>query len=519
MKYIQLLTLLFISMYSYAQPGTLDNNFDANGIVTLDFFGDTDYAYDMHIQPDGKIVVCGTTRNGSSSGDDLYVVRINPDGSLDNTFGSNGLAHVSRTGVQKANALAIQADGKVVVGGRTVASGGSGEDFYIVRFNTDGSLDPNFGTAGQVVHQVGLSNDEITDIAILPDGKIIAIGRSSGFEGVDIALVRFNPDGSIDNSFSFDGQVVTDVAGDDEIGDFYLQDNGKITAIGYVSDGSDEVLVIRYNADGVLDDSFGSNGVVLLDVMTTLQYPKAIAVTPAGEIIIVIAAGSWSNPDILLVRLLSDGTLDNSFSFDGIVQADFGLNETPSDMLIQPDGKILVVGLSEDVGFDNEMALFRYNADGIIDNSFGTNGRVITPVGGSDRFTSVSLQEDGKIVASGNCSSLFDSSVRDVCIARYLSGINIGIGEVDAYIGSTLIYPNPITDNSITVEYELKSDETVSIELYDLSGKQVSVLQTARDEKANSYQKTLSLPTLSAGNYLLKLNTDKGAVSVKLMVN
>ena len=199
-----------------------------------------------------------------------------------------------------------------------------------------------------------------------------------------------------------------------------------------------------------------------------------------------------------------------------MVQTDFGGIENGHSVLVQPDNKILVAGNSSSTEYD--LSLFRYNWDGTLDDTFGTNGQVTTSVDELDVFYSVALQEDGKIVACGTCGDL-DFNVQDVCLARYLSGINIGIGEVDAYIGSTLVYPNPITDNSITVEYELKVDETVSIDLFDLTGKHISQLQSGTAQSVGSYQKTLSLPALSAGNYLLNLNTEKGSVSVKLTVN
>ena len=514
MKYNFALALLFMSVYSYAQPGTLDNSFSADGIATFDFLGGTDSGSDMKIQPDGKIVFCGGTGSDESfSNQDLYVARINADGLFDNTFGTNGLTRTLRPSYDQGFALDIQADGKIVVGG-TASGVGGGYNFYIVRFNTDGSLDLNFGVDGQVVHEVSVASDELADITVQADGKIIAIGRTNGGADYDIVVVRFNPDGSIDNTFSFDGEVITDVAGDDRIEELYVHDNGKITALGRVSVGTQQVLVIRYNADGTLDNSFGSNGILLLSLVSGNVYPKGLAVTSAGEMIIT-AELSAGNSDVLLARLLADGTLDNSFSLDGIVQTDFGERETGYRTLVQPDSRILVAGYSEDA-IDRSMALFRYNWDGTLDNTFGVGGQVVSPLAEYSRFYSVALHEDGKIVACGTFTGAISS---DVCVARYHSGINVGIGDVDAYIGSTLIYPNPITNNSITVEYELKADETVSIELYDLGGKQLSVLQSATEEKADSYQKTLLLPTLSAGNYLLKLNTEKGAVSVKLMVN
>jgi hypothetical protein len=149
-----------------------------------------------------------------------------------------------------------------------------------------------------------------------------------------------------------------------------------------------------------------------------------------------------------------------------------------------------------------------------MDYSFDADGKVQTDLGDYDVGYSVAMQEDGKILLAGRTTI----TSMDFALVRYISGVNIGIGEVEMYIGSTLVYPNPITENSVTVEYELKSKNTVSIELYDLSGKQISVLQSARDEKAGSYQKALQLPAISAGNYLLKLNARDGAATVKVLV-
>ena len=506
MKYIQILALIFISMYSYAQPGTLDNSFSADGIASFNFRGGDATGTSVHIQSDGKIVFCGTSADsdGFADSQDLYVARINPDGLLDNTFGDNGFARSFRNGLDRGIALDIQADGKTVV---------LGSGFYIARFTNNGSFDPDFGVGGQVSYSFGLPDTEGSDIAVQPDGKIIVVGKADE----SIAMVRLNTDGTVDNTFGVNGEVITSVVFYNNIKQIYIQDDGKIAATGYTSVSEAETsLLVRYNADGTLDNTLGANGTLLFNLLPDDDLPQGITVAPTGEIIVSGQAGHMGNQDVLVARFLPDGTLDNSFSVDGVVQTDFGDHEGGGKVLLQPDNKILVSGWTK-VGGDRRMALFRYNWDGTLDNTFGINGRVATssPLGGGGGFGSVALQEDGKIVACGVCED--EDYNESVCVARYLSGINIGIGEVDAYIGSTLIYPNPITNNSITVEYELKADETVSIELYDLAGKQISMLQSAIDEKANSYQKTLSLPTLSAGNYILKLNTEKGAVSVKMV--
>ncbi|MGB0368415.1 MAG: T9SS type A sorting domain-containing protein, partial [Flavobacteriales bacterium] len=488
MKKLQTFTLLLVVPFlSFAQPGTLDLGFDADGIATLDVLGET-RAESVAIQPDGKIVFCGSTDDPAVPGEeDVYVARLYPDGSLDNTFGSNGVATVLRPGVETVSDMVIQADGKIVLGG-TVTEGAN-DYYYLVRLNTDGSLDLNFGSLGKLVHQVDPMSfsDRIAEIDIQPDGKILVVGTTR-ISGYDLSVVRFNSNGSIDNTFSFDGTVIIDVNSNDWAAGFYLHDNGQITVACNDNSSGHGFFLARYNADGTLDPAFGVNGIAPMDFSSSFQHVEDITVTQEGDILLLVQGGTMSNSDVWIVRLLEDGTLDNSFSFDGVAEFDVAPHDYPSQFLIQPDGKILVVGQTENTWY--YATLFRFNGDGTIDNTFGVNGHVLASLGANGNLRSVTLQEDGKIVTCG-------VSYGDAAVARYLSGINIGIGEVDAYIGSTLVYPNPITNNSITVEYELKSDETVSIELYDLAGKQIARLQSSTKEKVGSYQKTLSLPTLS----------------------
>ncbi len=331
----------------------------------------------------------------------------------------------------------------------------------------------------------------------------------------DIIVIRLNTDGSLDNTFSFDGQVVTAVNDQDYGQSIGIDPDGKIVVAGSTQDANfnTNTLLIRYNADGSLDNTFGTNGKLETDLSTGVDEFCGMTVTGSGKIL--ATGGSWNNnsTDVLVVRFNADGSLDNTFSFDGVVHTDFsGDTDKGWDVLIQPDSKVLVGGVSRD-GSD-ALAMVRYYADGTLDNTFGTGGKVTTLVGTDDQIYSLLIQTDGKIVAAG----FSNNSGMDAVVARFISGINIGIGEVDAYIGSTLIYPNPIVSSEVVIEYELKETQLVSIELFDLSGKRISILQMDEKENAGNYQKTLSLPALSAGNYLIRLNTEKGSVGVNLTV-
>lgn len=501
------LILAFATLYSFevsAQFGTLDGDFDADGIKTATLAGEGG-GYGALVQPDGKILFCGEFFGATETG--ILVGRLFPDGSYDASFGTNGLALVDLPQSDEGLfAMTFQSDGKIV------GVGQSDEAFIIVRLGQSGQLDPTFGTNGYTITLVGEGSNEAKDLVVLPSGKILVTGRADNGAFNDVVLLRFNQDGTLDNTFSFDGVVITDIENHDNSLSLVAHDNGKITIAGH--DGPGSLFLIRYNEDGTLDNSFGTTGKLLLSPGGETGSLEGLELDVDGKLVATGFLSGSTNYDFAVMRFNPDGTLDNTFSFDGMVTTDFdGASDQAKDVKIQPDGKILVVGnvFQGQAG----IGLIRYNTDGTLDTGFGTNGKVVTTYGSYDYGESLALQPDGKAIVVGytNAGNFYP------IILRYITGVNIGIGEVDAHIGSTLIYPNPITNNQVTVEYELKSDETVSIELFDLSGKMVAQLQPSVHQKAGSYQETLVLPNLTSGNYLLNLTTEKGSVSVRIAVN
>lgn len=503
---LSIISIFLSAFFGFAQPGTLDGDFDADGTLILDYSGFLRLGVDVAVQPDGKILVAGNTQTGPNSG--MYVARLNPDGSFDNSFGSNGIASPATTGADVlCQVVVLQPDGKILLGGTTVDAG---YFFTVVRLDANGNMDSSFGTNGESVFSMGAGLQILYDMALQTDGKIVVAGSFNGTD-IDAAVARLNSDGSFDFTFSYDGKVTTDAGGQDDIKALAIDQNGKILIGGRSQSHS---LLIRYNSDGTLDNTFGTNGKLITEFSTSSDEIIDLVLDGAGNILIAGSSFSGSTFDFLVARYNPVGILDNTFSFDGIVHSDFSVSTDKAKcILIQPDNKVLVAGEASD---GNRMfALARYNADGSLDNSFNSSGKVTTALGTSAYIDGLALQGDGKIVVAG---TMFDTDYHPAA-ARYISGINISIGEVDAYIGSTLVYPNPIINNQVTVEYELKSDDQISIDLFDISGKWMAQLQPNRNESAGAYQKTLNIPSLSAGNYLLKLNTLNGSVSVKVTVN
>ncbi|HYV92925.1 MAG TPA: hypothetical protein VE978_14110, partial [Chitinophagales bacterium] len=447
----------------FAQAGELDSTFGGDGIVPISI-GINDVAFSIAIQSDGKIVVAGASANGPYDGD-FALARFNSDGTPDSSFSNDGVVITADSSYSEAvYSVAVQPDGKIIEAG--VSYNGSRDDFALVRFNTDGTLDTGFGTDGKVLTEIDSDGSFASAVAVQSDGKIVVAGTSSddGIFGGHFVLARYNIDGSLDSSLSTDGIVITAFNLNDGATSVAIQSDGKIIEAGSSNDGTTSYFaLVRYNADATLDNSFGVDGKVITSIGLYGSWINALAVQSDQKI---VAAGvSWSNTyeDFTLVRYNTDGTLDNSFGTDGKVTTDNGsYQDGANSVVIQPDGKIVAAG---NTSFQNGFVLNRYNINGSLDYGFGNYGKT-NPVGGYSEPNSIAIQPDGKIVAAGN------ATFEGVALVRYLSGLNIGILNFSSSQSSPLIYPNPIQQTE-TLEYTLTKNESLTIALYDVNGKLV----------------------------------------------
>ena len=403
-----------------ALDGDLDPTFGSGGQVMNPVSGDVVVSAGMVIQRDGKIVTGASIADNNF---DIVVLltRNNADGSLDAGFGTGGTVTTNITGEDFARAIALQPDGRLLVVGDTSTNFGN-PSFLVLRYNVDGTLDTGFGSAGSVVTRVGRVNDSARAVVLQPDGKIVAGGYSaaapltSSSDHSDFALVRYNTDGSLDPSFGNGGIVTTVLGGGtfegsdlDAVDALAIQIDGKILAAGEVLDAqlqSVDVVVIRYNPDGSIDTAFGNGGKVVTRT-GSLNYPKGIAVQ--SDLKILVGGQSWSTspevPRFLLARYNPDGSPDPNFGNGGVVITSFGfptdiLGDRAFGMALQSDGKIIEVGSA---GLPViRFAVARYNSDGGLDPSFGSGGVATTDIlGHPGTATGVGIQKDGKIVAAG----------------------------------------------------------------------------------------------------------------------
>ncbi|MFN2513497.1 MAG: hypothetical protein ABR568_19015 [Pyrinomonadaceae bacterium] len=390
------ISLLFaLSTSISAAPGDLDPTFGSGGIV-ITSGSDPNHlntVWAMAIQADGKIVVVGDGTLGSFAWD-FAVVRYNPDGSLDSSFGGTGITTQLTAGYEGASSVAIQADGKIVVAGNR----------YVVRYNPNGSLDTSFNGSGIVITPgVGA-----LAMAIQADGKIVVAGSGVSGSTSDFALVRYNADGSLDTTLNGTGKVITPGGSANSVA---IQSDGKIIAAGSNYDGSNSAFtLVRYNADGTLDTSFNGTGKVITSVSNSGGDARDLAIQTDGKIVVagysLAAPGSERTADFAVVRYNPDGSLDTSFGGTGKILIPVSdSHDSATSVAIQPNGKIVVAGSSgSNIGSD--FAVIRLNPNGSLDTSFNGTGKVITSVGDSyDHASSVAIQADGKIVVAGDTGS------------------------------------------------------------------------------------------------------------------
>jgi uncharacterized delta-60 repeat protein len=399
----------------YSSDGTLDGAFGEEGIVTHAASGPWDA---MAIQPDGRIVVA-TSIERSTYGE-VLILRYNEDGAPDLSFGAAG-AITQKIGraYDRARDLAIQGDGKIVVSGGCARYGSDDSDAFVTRINADGTVDDSFGSNGVVFFNTmdhwpsDWSSDAGTNIAIQGDGKIILAGYSIGAPGGYLTfLVRYGANGTLDESFGLGGVIVRHKCssfyptGDPRVERWAvtIQPDGKILFGNSHSDGRNEdFLLERYTSDGTLDSTFGEGGAVIYDSKIRPAFPigEVLAVQPDGKIVIAGSTTNGTNLDALVIRYNVDGTLDSAFGEGGFVRYNgpHNLDDVGLGLALQPDGKILVSGYTNAVFTSGNFMLLRYNADGILDDTFGVGG--VVSFFGAYLGMSVLIQPGGKIVVGG----------------------------------------------------------------------------------------------------------------------
>ena len=488
-------------------------------------------------------------------------------GSLDSTFGVSGKVVTNITGIDdRIQSILIQADGKIVAGGATKL--GTKYDFCLVRYNDNGNLDNAFGVNGVAITDVGNDDDIIRNIKLQPDGKIITAGETYNGTDYDFVLARYDSLGLLDSTFGVNGiQITNTFNGDDYTGTIVLDASGRIYLYGQ---NTSEGIVARYTSNGILDTAFSNAGIAYIN-LTGGHFSSAMAVQTEKEF---VCTGRFLN-DFMLFRLDTTGIIDTLFGNNGFAITNIGSSlEQINSICILNDSAIIVGGGYDpsNTGANWDYVLAKYNIDGIIDSTFGNNGTVITQLSNSrDILCEIKLQPDGKIIAAGYtgatpnfalarynengsldlafgnngivvtdfafnydvaytmaiandykilaAGATFDGSQWSFALARYFSGLNVGVVDFEKQPLPVQAYPNPVK-NYATLTYALPKDESITIKLFDIMGKEIKIFMEGNKKMKGEHTEYLYFDeSIKAGVYFLIIGNGDGVLSVKVVKN
>jgi uncharacterized delta-60 repeat protein len=399
--------------------GSLDTSFGSGGKRTISFNAGSEYAWGVAVGQDGKIVVAGQARPDSS---DFAVARLTANGSLDSSFSTDGrevtdIGLAADERVDGPQSVAVQPDGKIVVLGSTFVGPATNQDFAVARYNPDGTLDSTFGQDGRTTVDFGPSADIGWSVALAPNGKIVLAGYAQRSDGTsDFAVAVLNGDGSPDENFGPRGRRLVDLQSLD-LGRSVAVANDKIIVVGSSAATSWDMAIARLNFDGTLDPSFNGTGTKLIDFGDTYDLGWGVAIQADGKIAVSgRIQQTGTSGDFLVVRLNPDGSFDPAFNGTGKATVHFGSNEEGFGIALQAE-KLVVVGQTFQSGTGQDFAVARLNADGTLDSTFGTGGMTTIDFGSpSDTGLSLAVQGD-KILAVGS-SQQAGGSGWDFAVAR-----------------------------------------------------------------------------------------------------
>nr|WP_315032702.1 T9SS type A sorting domain-containing protein [uncultured Chryseobacterium sp.] len=497
-KTLFLMLALPISILAQNLPYT-DTSFNGYGRVSLEVWNNN-YTECTIVQPDKKILVGGSTHmNDPNIKSSPLIARYNENGTIDSSFGSNGLVYDANGPGGTISEIRVLPDGKLLIAGRW--------DYYafIGRLLPNGSFDTSFGNDGKV----NIPGITIRKIDILPDGSIIGLGTGDWSS----KLVKISADGQIDNTFGTNGEVPTNIGFSKIIGNAMTrQSDGKFIVGGAAVTNSsyqetNQLFLTRYNANGTLDTGFGSNGLLLYS--TDAREARDIAFTAAGKILVLGQKPYASNSSIgptsifYLMQFNPDGTLDSSFNNGNSLS--FGYSYYAS-IKLDPQNKIYVSGSAYNYNsLYNFKRIIRLNENGSFDSTFGTNG--IYDFNGrlypSDykSLNNMSFTPDGKMVVGTHVNL----PAFTIFVSRLvISPSSLSVSDSPLHSKEIFVYPNPSEDY-----FTVKSKNTIqTLELTNFLGQ--SVLK-------NKNSSTIEVKNIPAGNYFLKVKADNNEKTFKVI--
>lgn len=509
MKKIIYIVLLLLGTMCYSQSASYDSSFGVNGKVLINRCPGSYRVLTMDIQSDGKIV------HGLGGTSNIYAIfsRTNSNGSLDTTFGTNGYYELSTTTTTVLQPesnytmveLEVQNDNKIVSAGRRESIAAS--TFCVSRILANGGLDTSFNGTGFLEVSFGTGTSRGNCMKLQNNGKILVGGRS-GSSSQFFSILRLDVNGSLDSTFGTAGKVQTLMSGQSFPYSIAIQSDGKILMGGYVLNnpyGYDFALV-RYMPNGALDTSFGVNGIVITTINTFYDdVIRKVLIQNDGKIVVVgNDADSTGASRIAMIRYLNNGTIDTGFATNGMYISDFYGGSF--DAALQVDGKIVVSGYSYPTGMEPSVfSVFRYNTNGTLDSDF-VNSNVSFPFDFNSGSAQILIEPSNKIIAGGvagideGCQVFLGALVR----------INPGTLSNEAFAKTRInVYPNP-TNGNLFFDNSFNQYESVSV--YNYLGQ--GILEKQLNSTANE---AIDFSSFSKGVYFLKFKNENSAEVIKVI--
>lgn len=510
--------LLWSISFLLGQSGQLDPAFNLTGKVTTHIENYNVNTSALLIQDDGKILVCGNATSLTNA-KDFVIARYSPDGSPDSTFNTTGKLILDFFGkIDYCYAMALQADGKILLTG-IITNAASERKTGIVRLLENGSLDSLFGINGVYVNIADHNAENPQSVHYMDDGKIIVTGIINAGSGSPMcAVFKYNEDGSPDESFGDNGLATAEVPDSYNPSFGAIQEDGKIITGGFVLGNKTEIYLLRFLPDATIDSSFGSNGIVWTKYANEDHFGYSIYLQDDHKILMADGITHGGKRDFGILRYTADGLLDSTFGTNGkVVTAMSAGSNTAHAVSVQEDQKILLAGFLGTTP-QHDFAIARYHSNGTLDTEFGIGGKVITDFGNDDLGFTMVIQPDDKIVVAGH--TINNAGDNDFAIARYLSGLEInGTREPTEDFQNISLFPNPVMRESF-LKYTLKEDQRITIRLYDLTGKLVQYFfNNVQRGTGDHVEKLIFSPAIQPGNYFLVMEGLTSCYGIPVMLN
>ncbi len=502
---------------SFCQYGVPDASFGINGAAMTDVSGFSDDITSVIVQQDGQVVMSGSAQYTDPDGGNSVLIpiacRFSATGVADTSFNSKMLVELTAATFANSYFTDVLQDAS----GKLLFFGSRKSDFFIVRVLPDGTIDDAFAENGKSVIDLTGTYDLAHGFIQQSDEKMVCVGQTMVGNILKPVILRFLADGTLDATFGTAAgyTIIPNIANFGNFVDVMQQPaDGKYVAGGYYMDPVTDLnwfYLARFNNNGTIDSTFDNDGIVTLDFGAgTNQFLTKIALQDDGKI---LASGKvyTLSSSACVARFNADGSLDATFEGGGKQMFAWGTtSSSASAVLVQSDGKIVLTGYASNQSSDESFVMMRLLESGVADNTFGSSGIAENNFGNNAAIATCSaLQPDGKLLAAGY-------NGQDALVARY-SGLFIGINSITTDELSFRVFPNPATDAAF-LSGDLTSASTVVVTLCDATGKSVTTLFNDALSKGKQSIRLTIPAEVNGGLYFCRVQSTDAQTVIPLQI-